>query len=402
MKHPQTGKPVKSRMEMPDWNPGFYLDVYPAVVPLWASPNGGDGAYKYSRPWAEFLRASNPQAYPSLEKISAGLFNPRSGEQEAFPPKLSNYDGNTVAEGVGATGNVYEVLEEKTGSVRVKLIDYQSTPPKPENLNYEDTPWLVTAFSAVAKDGSVKKTAGKDLVFPNLGKPNASGWVPKERVEFFPALPAQVSVRDWVNVRNGPGLTYTILGQLHAGNPATVTEYAPRGSNVWGKIGENRWIAIAHRTSNGSLYYYTTWKMETEPPLAFVHPRPYQLPRLPEPGEPQVPANDLVGKYFALLNAGKANEIAKMYTETSAKLVAEGRKFSGQDAIMNWHLRLLNNKLVDAQFKIVKVEKSGNFYEVNWTAHGKETDARNGVHMLRTESNSSERISYHYVEYDLV
>jgi hypothetical protein len=401
MKNPQTGRPVLSRMDMPDWNPGFHFDTYPAVVPFSALPNGGDGAYKYSRPWAQFLRASNPQNYHSLEKISAGLFNPRASQQQAFPVNLKDYDGETVAEGIGSTGNVYEVAEERAGAVRVKLIDFQSVPPKAEDLNYEDTPWLMNAFSAVAKDGSIHKTMGKDLVFPNLGK--FAGWVAKERVEFFPNLPMHVAVRDRVNVRTGPGLSHNVIGELVPGNTCKVSQYAPRGSNVWGKIGENRWIALVHTTKSGT-YYYTTWKMETDPPLALVHPRPYLVKPGPisQPDIDPQPDNDLISRYFAALNRGQADQVASFYNKTSSKLVAEGRKFTGQKAIYNWYLRLLNNKLSGAKFKVVKIDKQGSFYDVRWTADGKKADVRDGKHIFHVDDTRAGLINYHYTEFSLV
>lgn len=400
MRHPVTGKPVKSRMELPDWNSGFYFDTYPAVVPLWTASAGGDGAYKYTRAWAGFLRASNPTNYTDLERIAAGLFNPRGSDQQSFPPDLTTYDGNTVAEGIGSTGNVYEVVEERSGSVRVKLIDYQSAPPAPDQLNYEDTPWLMNAFTAVAKDGSLHKAVGKDLVFPNLGKPGA-GWVTKERVEYFPPLPMAVTVKDWVNIRKGPGLTHQIVGKFVKNDSCVITEYAPRGSNVWGKVAEDRWIAIAHMTKAG-LYYYTTWRMETDPPLQLVHPRPYLLKPEPEDEHSDDVLGDanqtIVEKYFAALNKGNASSIQDLYSK-DGKLVAEDRKFAGSKAIYNWHLRLLNNKLKGAKFTIEKVVPNGSFYDVRWAAEAKKGKVRNGRHLIRVEPKSPQLINYQYTEF---
>lgn len=395
MRHPVTGKPVRSRMEMPDWNSGFFFDTYPAVVPLSAGPTGGDGAYKYTREWARFLRASNPATYPDLERIAAGLFNPRAGNQQAFPADLATYDGNTVAEGIGATGNVYEVLEEKAGSVRVRLIDYQSVPPQPAQLNYEDTPWLVTAFTAVAKDGSLHKTTGKDLLFPNLGRAG-TGWIRKERIEYFSPLPAAVIVTDRVNIRSGPGLTFDIKGEFKKNDTCIVSEYAPRGSNVWGKVADGRWIAIAHTTKTGVLYY-TTWRMETEPPLQLVHPRPYLVQPTPQPENeaPNAPKG-LVERYFAALNTGNASAVEGLYTK-DGKLIAEDRTFAGKSAIYNWHLRLLTKRLKGAKFAVASVKPEGSFYDVRWTADAKNAKVRNGRHLLRVDA--AQLINYHYAEF---
>ncbi len=360
MTDPETGKPVRSRMETSDWNNGFSLDSYPAVVPLWAGPKGGDGAYKYSKEWAKFLRASNPENFAGLERVSAGLFNPRSDNQSSFPINLDQYDGDTVAEGIGSTGNLYQVVEEKSGSVRVKLIDFQSLPPTPDLLNYEDAPWLMNAFTAVTKDGALQKALGKDVVFPNLGKPDA-GWVPKERVEYFPPLPMAVTVTDRLNIRKGPGTDNEIVGHFSIGDTAVVSDYRPQGSSVWGKIAEDRWIALLYTTAGGSVYY-TTWKMETAPPLGLLDPRPYLKPILspqdraatdPQPG-PTPASSDILGKYFAALNKADAHAMAVLYAGDSAKLVAEDRKFNGEKAIYSWYQRMFGNKLPGATFEMGK------------------------------------------------
>lgn len=401
MKHPQTGKPVKSRMEMPDWNPGFHFDVYPAVVPFALASNGGEGAFKYSRPWAQFLRASNPLNYAELERVAAGLFNPRADNQQSFPADLSKYNGDTVAEGIGATGNVYEVIDEKSGAVQVKLVDYLSTPLVPDKLNYEDTPWLMTAFTAVAKDGSVHKTVGKDVLFPNIGK-SGSGWVAKERVEFFPALPIVVTVRDNLNIRSAPSLQASIVGKYMIGTTAVVTEYAPRGSNVWGKVADGRWIALVHRVTNDTLYYYTTWKMETEPPLPLVHWRPYQQKPpsnpIPQP-EPQSVGN--FGElYVATLNKRSPAAMLALY-EKAGKLVTEDRRFAGHKEIQDWYLRMFNNKLPNARFKLVKANQNGSFYEIRWTAESPKGRVNDGHDLVRFQNTSEKTVNYHYTEFNI-
>jgi hypothetical protein len=420
MRDPQTGKKLRSRMESSDWNKGFSDDIYPAVVPLWDTPNGGDGAYKYSKSWVKFLRSSNPKTYRELERVAAGLFNPRGG-QDPIPANVADYDEQTVAEGIGSTGNLYEVIGQKSGAVQVKLIDYGSKAPKPEDLNYEDTPWLVNAFTAVARDGSLHKTLGKDVVFPNLGKPGA-GWVPKDRVESFPELPMQVKSTVRLNVRKGPGVANKKVDQLAIGASATVTEYQPQGSSVWGKIGNNRWVALLYSTPGESVYY-TSWKMETAPPLAPLDPRPYLQQSDPEPvpapepepapepapdptpapePEPQpAPTDNIIEAYFAKLNQGDPSKVIALYEKSGSKLVSENRKFNGPTAIFTWYQNLFANKLPGGKFKLVSSKKNGDSYTVKWTADSRSAKVTNGKDLIRIGSGKPERITYHYTEFDL-
>ncbi|MCW5876628.1 MAG: nuclear transport factor 2 family protein [Anaerolineales bacterium] len=403
MTDPATGKRVRSRMERSDWNNNFHFDAYPAVVPMWTGPNSGDGAYKYSRAWAEFLRASNPQHYTHLERVAAGLFNPRN-DNLAFPDNLANYDGETVAEAIGSAGNVYEVLEEKSGSVRVRLIDFQSAPPTPAQLNYEDTPWLVNAFTAISKDGRLHKVTGRDLVFPNLGRPG-SGWIPKERVEFFPKLPVKVSVviSQRLNVRKAPGTHNEIVDRMTQGQSATVTEYRPLGSSVWGKIGENRWIALVYTTTGGPEYY-TNWKMETSPPLALSDPRPYLKPMTSpaqQAGAAAPNPNNIVRQYFAALNKAVPHQVAALYAP-NGQLVAKERAYTGHKALNDWFYRFLNKDLPGATFTLVNSKQEGNLYKIRWIAHGKNSKVLNGNDLIRVSPTAPGSISYHYSDFKVI
>jgi hypothetical protein len=269
-------------------------------------------------------------------------------------------------------------------------------------LNYEDTPWLVNAFTAVTKEGSLKKTVGKDVVFPNLGRPDA-GWVPKERVEYFSALPANLSVVSPVNIRKGPGLTYEVIGGYARGDSCVVTEYQPRGSNVWGKVGQDRWIALVYTNQAGSRYY-TNWRMETNPPLALVNPRPYlDKPTTEQPAPTPEPApTDLIERYFAALNKGDASKVMGLYDKKNGKLVAEDRQFVGQKAIYNWYLRMFKNKLPGGKFKLTNVEKDGSFYEVSWTATARKAAIADGRDLIRIQDSGPELINYHYTQFRIV
>lgn len=269
-------KPIVSRMQDGQWNPGYNGEDYPAVVPLWTDPKGGEGAYKYQKDWARFLKASNPQYFVQLTRKAAGLVNPRGNDQDTFPANLDDYLGDVVAECIGACGNVYVVLEEKQGSVRLLLLDYDSAPPSIEELNYEDHPELVTCFTGVTEDGKVSKCVGKDVFFPNLGK-SGSGWVPKERVEFFPQLPVDVTVTaaNGLNVRDEPRVGDNLVRRLQTRQTITILEYALRGSSVWGRISTDpmqpEWVALVYRTPGSATQQpgeFTTWHMDTIPPLA--------------------------------------------------------------------------------------------------------------------------------------
>ena len=93
--------------------------------------------------------------------------------------------------------------------------------------------------------------------------------MPFERIELFPKLPVKIRVNPttfpWLLAREKPSQTSTKTGKYLPLEPVTVEEYAPRGTNVWGRT-ERGWIALCLYPWGGRLRYLTTWKMKTLPP----------------------------------------------------------------------------------------------------------------------------------------
>lgn len=325
---PESGLPVASRMDLPDWPSGFNLDAYPQVVPLWVDPKGGEGAYKLSRPWAQRMHQHNPdpESFAKLIRPAAGLINPRGG-QDGLPADLSQYDGETVAEGIGSGGNVYEWVERKNGSVRLQLIDFQSTPDSRQNLDYWTSPTKVNAFTAITKSGDVAKCVGRDVFFFNLGKPGA-GWVPEERVEYFPELPMEISVTtgDGLNLRSQPSTSGTVVKKLQPGQLMQLLDYQPRGSDVWGEIqlptGQRGFVALVYSTPGTTRYQeFTSWHMQTRPPLA-PSAALQQLITQTSGGGGSEPAEDPIVTKNPFPKIGKAVAIHKLIQQFNGDPVA--------------------------------------------------------------------------------
>ena len=49
-----------------------------------------------------------------------------------------------------------------------------------------------------------------------------------------------------VNVRGGPGTDYSITGRATKGDKLTITETSQNGGYLWGKFGEDKWIALSY------------------------------------------------------------------------------------------------------------------------------------------------------------
>lgn len=70
-------------------------------------------------------------------------------------------------------------------------------------------------------------------------------------------LPREVLIKAYPNlrVRNGAGAQFAILDRLATGTICTVVEVSEENGNLWGRIGEGRWIAIQYY---GNIY--AEWK----------------------------------------------------------------------------------------------------------------------------------------------
>jgi len=255
-----------SRMGDPDWPNGFYLNWYPETVQLFTSPHSGEGQTPYSKEWLEYLRALQPndEAAVWLTRVAAGLFN-RGNE---FIPilDLEQLKDEPVAVGISSGGNVVKILETKNGSARIDTIYFHSDPPDPAVLNYKTKPWLVTKFTSVSRDGELGNAGGIDVYFPILSNQRKGYWVELRRVEMFPNTPYCAVTNSSRAVLTEPR-TGAQVATIAAGQPITIREYLPQGSNVWGRI-DRGWILIEY-LSDGMPVYPTSWTMQTRPPILF-------------------------------------------------------------------------------------------------------------------------------------
>jgi len=265
--HDPQWMPWPSRIADPDWPRGFSSDRYPETVPLWRRPRSGDGQWNYTRAWLEYLyelQVSDEGAV-WLTLPGAGLFD---RDNEPIPilelDKLSN---QPHAEGISAGGNVVLVLETRSGSARIQTMYDDDGPPDPAEVNYQDTPWLVTKFTSVSIDGELGNAGGYDVYFPNVGNHYCGLWVDLQRVEMFPRLPFDAVTKSSLSLHESPSDAAANVGSVGGGQTIQILEYYPRGSNVWGRTA-NGWL-ILERLRNGLPVYTTSWSMETRPPILF-------------------------------------------------------------------------------------------------------------------------------------
>jgi hypothetical protein len=239
----------KSRTVTPGW-PG--LPSTPETVPLFVSPNKSDkDDVKLSDAWDTYLRAINSErGYKFIISPPAGWFN-----------------RNKLADSLGFGGNVVEVTGIVKQSAKIKAFNFNNSPPS-ENTNYLSHPELVHKFTVITSAGKVVNPA-EDIDVYTFVIGRSELYVPLVRLELFPKLPMTVSTgltkAFGLDIREAPTLYNKVIGKLAAMKKATVTAYAPSGSNVWGKI-DKGWIPLMLRPQNGPEVYYTTWKMKTSPP----------------------------------------------------------------------------------------------------------------------------------------
>jgi hypothetical protein len=129
-------------------------------------------------------------------------------------------------------------------------------------IDYFNTPWLV--HRAVAVHSSLplriyKVGGGLDVYFP-LASNKPERWIENYKLEFFPPLPQALRIiagGRQLQIHAAPDESSAVVGQYTDEQTVTVTEYAPRGDDVWGKTNMG-WIVLRLRNS-----HYTTWQMET-------------------------------------------------------------------------------------------------------------------------------------------
>ncbi len=257
-----------SRMGDPEWPNGYYLNWYPETVQLWTGPHSGDGRIAYSKDWLEYLRdlQTSDAAAVWLTTVAAGLFN-RVNVSPVPILNLENLMGQPVAESISSGGNVVKVLEVKNGSARIEMVYFRKGAQDPSVLNYQNKPWLVTKFTSVSRDGQLGNAGGIDVYFPNLAKDRKGYWVDVRRIEMFPQTPYCAVTVTGRAILSAPR-TGGQVGAIASGQPITIREYLPQGSNVWGRI-DGGWILLEYLADDGTPVYSTSWTMRTRPPILF-------------------------------------------------------------------------------------------------------------------------------------
>lgn len=131
--------------------------------------------------------------------------------------------------------------------------------------------------------------------------------------EVKPVQGVQVTVTGTgVNIRSGPGTGYGVVGVAALGQGLTITETAQNDGYLWGKFGENQWIALQYTNydsvnQGGNTQPPATQPPATEPPVTQppateppvtqppVTEPPVTQPPVTEPPVTQPPANAVTG-----------------------------------------------------------------------------------------------------------
>jgi hypothetical protein len=245
----------KSRTVSPDWG---YLKQTPEVVPLSPIPKEGTGTHRTPMEggWEVFmsdLNDNNNRKVNFLKSPSTALFN-----GAGFPQMESLTMG----------GNIITLEAIQNGWGRVRTMDY-SSPGSADVVNYFTQPNLVHKVVIVTWSTKSKTTywvnpPHGDIYWPFVARNDV--WVQMERLEPFPILPMQVTALIDQDVRKEPRLDSALTNfDLDQGKSATIVQYQPSGSDVWGRLQNGNWIALFLYTRDGPTYY-TTWSMETLPP----------------------------------------------------------------------------------------------------------------------------------------
>jgi hypothetical protein len=245
----------ESRTANPDWR---LFAQTPEIVILLPAPKEGTGTHRtpVDGAWERFIDALNNNDEGKLRYL-------KSSETALF-----NGAGFPQMESLTMGGNIITLEAIQGGWGRVRTMNY-SQPGSVREQNYEKTPDLVHKFVLVVWSRKTKSTywvkpPKGDIYYPFVTRNDV--WVQMDRLEPFPILPMQVTARIEQEVRKEPSLeSEPTRFKLGMGESATIVQYYPSGSNVWGRLENGNWIAL-FRYEKGGPTYFTTWSMETLPP----------------------------------------------------------------------------------------------------------------------------------------
>lgn len=252
----------KSRTIDPDWNVEKYGLQTPEIAELTLGLDlkSGTNRTEMTGRWEVFLEALNfndPKKLLYVKSNETALFDMPGGY-----PKM---------ESVTMGGNIITLDEIRSGWGRVHTMSY--TYPEPfDDLNYMTRPDLIHKFVIVGWRKTTRTTyltnpppPYGDLYYPLVSSKPV--WIPMEFLEHFPFLPLEVEAKIDQPIRRSPARDGTLTTlEFTEGETATLVDYLPSGSDVWGKLSNGGWIVLFMYEKTGPTYF-TSWVMETVPPL---------------------------------------------------------------------------------------------------------------------------------------
>lgn len=274
----------------PTWpesvEPGKY---YPETVPLsdaGAGDNKGHTLPILPALWSYIQKINDAAGYKYARSVHMMWINKDYNESD--PSDVP------VAESIRNSHNVIRIIGETATHWKVAAFPHTEDlfknfdPAKHNWYTMPDLFWL--AIAADDKDRHSLVGNGVICQLPSLRYGDGDAWIPKSRVEAFPALPftAVVTARS-LNIRktystqsplvDGPRAAYA------AGDLVIIKQYKVRGADVWGQT-DDGWICLRYAQVRGYLAHYTTWKLDTAPVIV---PQPYQEPALDPSDVPPPP-----------------------------------------------------------------------------------------------------------------
>jgi hypothetical protein len=226
----------------------------PETVPLFVDPKPASGTQRtvVDGNWEIYINALNNNNEKKLRLLKSDA------------TALFNGAGFPQLESLTMGGNVITLDEFQGDWGRVHTIDYIN-PGALKEVNYTTRPDLVHKFVVVGWKRSTKSTYWAttpqgDIYWPLVA--SRPVWIQLERLEAFPILPMEVTATTTQKIRKKPEIDSPLYGrEFKEGETATVMEYYPSASNVWGKLQEGGWIALLL-----NWQYPTSWGMQTMPP----------------------------------------------------------------------------------------------------------------------------------------
>lgn len=252
------------RSSLPGWKG---LKNPPATMPIHQNKLGG-GMENLSMTSGQFalFKALNPVYYRALAHPPTGYCNFNDPEWETKVPHRPK------CLSMGFEWNVVRVnlSDIQRGGVRVECI---SNPNPDLTLTYKNTPWLIHQFTVITQKGNqIYPAGGKKFYTMMYCSGKFPMYIDAKMLEIFPTLPRDVVVTSptGLNLRSCPDTTCPKITSIGYGKTLNGTSYLPQGDKVWMLVQYEQyggWIAVQWVDNYGKPVYYTSWKMQTPPPL---------------------------------------------------------------------------------------------------------------------------------------